>query len=223
MAGRSITVASVLVLVTLFLSQASTSERTPLRQPLESLPLDISGWRGQAARDLDPEILAVLGVDEYVNRVYGRSTGAVSLYIGYYASQRQGDSIHSPLNCLPGSGWVPVKSGRIGIPVATSEIGRDLGEAPITIEVNRHLVQRGLDKSLVLYWYQGHGRVVASEYWSKAYMVADAMRLNRTDAALVRVISPVGEVGGLSEEQAEREAVDFVKALFPLLGLYMPA
>ena len=112
--------------------------------------------------------------------------GAVGLYVGYHDSQRQGDTIHSPLNCLPGAGWQPLEQGRITVSV------RDHGTArPAPIEVNRVVIGKGLDRQLVLYWYQSHRRVVASEYWGKVYTVLDAMRYNRTDAAMVRVITPV--------------------------------
>ena len=90
------------------------------------------------------------------------------------------------------------------------------------IEINRYVIQKGLEKQLVLYWYQAHDRVVASEYWGKVYLVADAVRLNRTDGSLVRVIAPVGS-GDNAEADAEAKAVDFVKTMFPLLADYLPS
>ena len=135
---------------------------------------------------------------------------AVGLYVGYYGSQQQGDSIHSPLNCLPGSGWEPVSKGALTVTA---------GGRPIT--VNRYVIRKGVDRVLVLYWYQSHGRVVADEYASRAYMVWDAMRTHRTDAALVRVIVPIIE-GEAPEQEAEREGVSFVQSMFPLLENYLP-
>jgi EpsI family protein len=87
--------------------------------------------------------------------------------------------------------------------------------------VNRYVIQKGLDRQLVLYWYQSHGRVVANEYWSKLYLIGDAVRLNRTDAALVRVIIPAPE--GEGEARAERQAIEFVRALFPTLTAFLPS
>jgi EpsI family protein len=145
----------------------------------------------------------------------------LGLYIGYYQSQREGDSMHSPLNCLPGAGWLPVSSGRLAIPVQAP--ADSASAAAGTIEVNRYVVQKGGETMLVLYWYQSHGRVIASEYWGKIYMVLDAIRTNRTDAALVRVIVPMGSSGASSEQQAERLGSDFVKTIFPLLGQHLPA
>jgi EpsI family protein len=88
--------------------------------------------------------------------------------------------------------------------------------------VNRILIQRGLDRQLVLYWYQSHGRIVPSEYWGKVYTVVDAIRLNRTDAAMIRVISPVANGDAASVDAAQRATTDFVQAFFPLLGRYLP-
>jgi EpsI family protein len=157
----------------------------------------------------------VLGVDDYLTRIYfteGRREGA-GLYIGYYQSQRQGDTMHSPLNCLPGAGWEPVSRSTLHVNVSTplKEIG-----------INRYLIQKGLDRQLVLYWYQSHGRVVASEYWGKFYLIKDAVQLNRTDGSMVRVIVPVSsEAGG--EQHAEEVAVRFVQTIFPQLAEFLPS
>ena len=140
----------------------------------------------------------------------------MGLYVGYYGSQRQGDTVHSPLNCLPGAGWVPTAVGRRTLSVS------DNGHAR-TIEVNRVVIQKGLDRQLVLYWYQGHGRVVASEYWGKVYLVADAIRMNRTDGALVRVMVPLRDDGRDAEAASEQAAEDFTRDVFPLLGRHLPS
>jgi EpsI family protein len=213
--ARRLWIVTVCVALTgLYLSRATRAEVVPQRESLAACPLQIDEWNGRQAAPLDEKVLAVLGVDDYVNRLYFNSRGAlVSLYVGYYGSQRQGDTIHSPLNCLPGAGWMPVSQDRKQIQVRTR-----IGE-PRAIVVNRFVIEKGLDRQLVLYWYQSHGRVVASEYWGRAYMVVDAVRLNRTDGALVRVITPVVD----SESAAEREAETFVQSLFPLLDRYLPA
>jgi EpsI family protein len=172
----------------------------------------------------DQKILTVLGVDEYISRVYTAPTNvSVGLYIGYYQSQREGDTMHSPLNCLPGAGWQPVKQERIFVPVAMSldsATGQPAGSREIL--VNRFVIQKGLDKQVVIYWYQSHGRVVASEYWGKIYTVVDAIRMNRTDAAMLRVICPVYGNDTAAEARAEQAATAFTRAMFPLLGRYLP-
>ena len=222
---RMLVLSGCLVVSALWLERATKSEATPLRAPLADFPMNLTGWKGQSAGDLEPKILAVLGASEYLNRVYTAGAGApdVGLYVGYYKSQRQGESMHSPMNCLPGSGWQPVASGRATIAIPPdSAVTAGLGSVASSIEVNRYVVQKGLDKLLVLYWYQSHGRVVASEYWGRIYMVADAVRLNRTDGALIRVVVPIADSVPSGEERAERTGLDFVRAMFPLLGRHLP-
>ncbi len=209
----------VLLVGGIFLQRVSRAEVVPTRESLAACPMIIDNWSGQQAKAFDARTLQVLGVDEYVNRLYRNADGSlVGLYIGYYGSQRQGDTMHSPLNCMPGAGWTPVQFDRIRIPVTTgASASRAIGAAG-SIPVNRYIIEKGLDRQVVIYWYQSHGRVVASEYWGKIYLVLDAIRMNRTDGALVRVITPIVT----SEDQAERAAVGFAQALFPLLDRYLP-
>jgi len=196
-----------------FISRASRPEVVPVREPLSGMPVKIGMWEEGQASEIDSRVMAKLGVDDYINTVYyNPELFPASLYIGFYQSQREGDTIHSPLNCLPGSGWNPVRRGHVLIP-ANGNSG---------IEINRIIILKGMDKQVVLYWYQSHGRVIASEYWGKIYTVLDALRTNRTDAALVRVICPVPGTDADSEAAAEERAVDFAKALYPLLGRFLP-
>ena len=131
------------------------------------------------------------------------------LFIGYYESQRTGAAYHSPKNCLPGSGWQFVES--VPFPVKTGS-----GEM---VTINRAVIQKGLDKQLILYWYHDRGRVVASEYWAKGYLIWDAMTKNRTDGSIVRISVPVAS----TLEDAEHEATRFLHDLWPELQNYMPA
>lgn len=213
-ASRALLLTLCLVGSAVVIANASKSEPVALRTPLAELPFEFGEYTGGRAADLDPEILGVLGVDEYLNRVYRAGEGRVpiGLYVGYYGSQRQGDTMHSPMNCLPGSGWQPVESGRAAI---ATENG--------PVEINRYLVEKGGERLLVLYWYQSHGRVVASEYWGKIYLVLDAMRLNRTDGALVRVVVPVSHLDSAGENLAESTGFEFVRSILPLLESHIPA
>ncbi len=200
----------------IFLANARRSEAPITRPGFDSFPMTLQSWRAIVDPPLEKEILAVLGVDDYLSRIYYADNGAkvVGLYMGYYNSQRQGDTIHSPLNCLPGAGWEPVQEGRLTIANADGA-GRD-------ITVNRYVVQKGLDRQLVLYWYQSRGRVVASEYWSKLFLIHDAIRTNRTDGALVRVIASIAHSADDQGAAAEQLAEDFVRVLFPTLPSYLP-
>jgi EpsI family protein len=219
MSPRALLLAAMFVATTIFLARASRAEPTPIRESLTGLPVVLGNWEGRVERDFAPEIVKVLGVDDYTTRTYfSRAGQRVGLYIGYHSSQRQGDTIHSPLNCLPGAGWTPTAQGRTVVTVAdpTTRADRD-------IEINRVVIERGLDRQLVLYWYQSHGRVVASEYWGKVYTVVDAIRHNRTDAALVRVIAPVASKEPDDLARAEKAAREFVQTLFPQLGRHLPS
>lgn len=211
--------ARLLILSACFLTTAAYArhamrpEELPPREPLQALTNQVGRWAGREAPKFSDEVLAVLGADDLLNRYYrsGREP-AVSLYVGYYRSQREGDTIHSPMNCLPGAGWLPIANDRAAIPIP----GRD---APIV--VNRFVIRKGSERQVVLYWYQSHGRVVASEYVGKFYLVKDSIELNRTDAAMVRVIVPIGPDDNDGVE-AERTGVEFVKSLFPVLNPYLP-
>jgi EpsI family protein len=197
---------------------ASRGGVIPAREPLERLPFELGDWQGQSAAPLDAKILAALGADDYINRIYRNQNGReASLYIGYHASQRQGDSIHSPMNCLPGTGWQPIRSDRLELqdPRAAGVDGR-------RIAVNDVLIQKGEDRQLVLYWYQSQGRVVASEYSAKALLFVDAVRTARTDAALVRIVTPVAGIADPAEHEARDAARDLVDHLLPVLDRHLP-
>lgn len=218
MVTRIVMLSGVLALGAFYAGTALQGENVPPRAPLAHFPVAIEGWTGRDAEPFTPEIVNVLGVDDYINRIYRSDRHAASLYIGYHESQRQGDAIHSPLNCLPGSGWEPVSRSYLDIPVAGAAL-----QGTRHITVNRYVVQKGLEQWVVLYWYHGHGRVVANEYRGKLLMVYDAVRLNRTDASLVRVMSRRIGSGPEAEAAAGTRAAAFVKAMFPLLDRYLPA
>lgn len=193
-------------------------DRVPSSEPLSRLPEELVGW---SATDvpLDPEVLKVLGQGVFLNRVYqpteeGRlsasNSGWVSLFIGYFPTQRTGQSIHSPQNCLPGDGWTFESSG-------TTDLTLPGGK---TERVGEYLVSDGTNRAEVLYWYQSQGRSIASDYKAKLYLLADSIRYNRTDAALVRVVTPVQ--AGESHLQAHDRVVGFAEQLAPLLPSYIP-
>lgn len=211
---RAVALFSCMAAAALFMANSRESELPVTRTAFASFPMTLDGWRAVNDPPMEEDILKVLGVDDYLSRAYHRPDGAaVGLYMGFYGSQRQGDTIHSPLNCLPGAGWEPLSEGRAIITGA--------GGPGVDIEINRYVVQKGLDRQLVLYWYQSHGRVVASEYTSRIMLIYDAIRLNRTDGSMVRVIAPIAL--GSDGAAAERLATDFVRVLFPRLAGYLPS
>jgi EpsI family protein len=149
-------------------------------EPLAAFPVQIGSWRSHD-QPLTTDVLQVAAVDDYLNRVYESGPSQLGLYIGYYRSQRQGEALHSPLFCLPGAGWQPVQTHGVTLPAAR---GR-------AVAVNELIVERGLDRLGVLYWYQTLRRVTASEYRRKLFLMSDAFTSGRTDVALVRVIAPI--------------------------------
>jgi EpsI family protein len=200
--------AGLLVGAFLLLHGVGHGEAVVLHQPLRELPYTLDSWTG-TEQPLQERIVQAVGVSDYTNRIYfNPQVGLAQLYVGYYASQRTGDTIHSPKNCLPGAGWDPVQSGYIKISIPG---GRQ-------IVVNEYVIQQGSDKQLVFYWYQGRGRVIASEYSGKFWMVADAISRNRTDGALVRVITPMND----GEVQPRARLVSFTQLLFPQLERLIP-
>jgi EpsI family protein len=197
--------AAVLLAATASLHLLSHGESVPLAKSLASVPVVLGDWRAFDV-PLEPRIVKALGVDDYLSRLYQDGTGELGLYIGYYKSQRTGVTIHSPKNCLPGAGWRPITSGYLDLPFRDGQ----------RVTVNRYIIEKGLERRLVLYWYQAHGRIIANEYRGKFYMVVDAIRLNRTDSALVRITTPIQP----DENQARERAAAFAQqVLYKLDGL----
>ncbi len=207
MLRRAVIVAILLVSVSAGVQRAATREVTVARAPLSNLPLEIADWQGHATAPFPDDIVATLGVDDYINRWYERGGVPISLYVGYYASQRSGDTIHSPQNCLPGAGWVPTDIARQQLPLANG-----------SVVVTRYEIAKGLKRQVVLYWYQGRGRVISGEYAHKAWLMLDAARYGRSDGGLVRLISPVIS----TPEASLRDVSAFAVALLPHLQDSLP-
>ena len=195
-----------------YYGRAKTPEHVPIVRPLADFPRTAGSWQMTTEGVVEQEVRDVLKADDLLSRMYASSRYPVpvNLFIGYFKSQRSGVAPHSPKNCLPGSGWEPSKAGFMQVPLKDGN----------TIEVNRYVVARGDQKSIVAYWYQSRNRVIASEYTAKVYTVVDSIRLNRTDAAMVRVVVPV--LDG-DEALAEKEVADVIQSVFPYLTDYFPA
>jgi EpsI family protein len=190
---------AVLLAATAGMGFLSHGESTPLAKPMNEFPKDIGNYRTVAEVPFDQDTLKVLGVTDYINRVYFSPTqGDLGLMVEYFRTQRTGATIHSPKNCLPGAGWQPTVSEIYQLQLSD---GRK-------VPVNLYTIRKDLDQQIVLYWYQSHGRVVASEYWGRFYMVYDALRLNRTDAAMVRITAPVRNN---DTEAARQQAIAFAQ------------
>jgi EpsI family protein len=207
---ESVILTAVLLLQVAVTFGFSRREHLPSPPPLASFPDEVNGWHKVQDNAVEREMQDVLQADDLLNRIYVAPDrkSSLSLFVAYFQSQRTGKAPHSPKNCLPGSGWMPIFSERTTIPISNGN----------PIPVNRYIVQRGDQYSLVMYWYQSHKRVIASEYAAKLYLVWDSMRLNRSDTALVRIVANASN----SREQAEASAARFAQDVFPHLQRYLP-
>ncbi len=214
MTGRFLVAAFLIAAAAVFLQAHSHSETFPPRLPLQSFPQQLGSWTG-ADVAIDKEVLDVLGLGDFLLRTYTNQQSAqpspnIDVFIAYFRSQRTGDTIHSPKNCLPGAGWAPVSTSRITLSLP--------GHAPFP--ANRYIIAKGDSRDIVLYWYWAHDRGVASEYWAKYYLVADSIRMNRSDGALVRISSPM--YPGETSAAAEQRLLPFTSDIVPLLDNYIP-
>jgi EpsI family protein len=180
------------------------------RQPLKNFPEQLGEWRkSKPDQTIDEPTMKVLRASDYLLRDFRRPDGQVAnFYVGYYATQRDGASYHSPLNCLPGSGWQLSEPDKVNISLPD---GR-------TFAANKYVIKNGQYQSVIIYWYQGRGRTVASEYWGKVYTVIDSVRLRRSDGAMVRVTVPLGN----SEPAALASAKDLSAKAAAALAEFVP-
>jgi len=206
-------VVALLLGATAFLMQArSDNEVFPPREPLSSLPNQFGPWVGQDLV-IDQQTLDILGAGEFLHRSFENRTDPqtwIDLLIAYFPSQKAGDTIHSPNHCLQGEGWVPIHREVV-------QLSRPDGT---TFPANRYVTSKAGDRELVIYWFQAHDRQVANEYWSKYYLVADSIRMNRSDGALVRLITPMYRQDTPDAAQARLMGVG--SQLIPQLNRYIP-
>jgi len=206
-------VATLLLLgcTAMLLRSRNSAETIPPHQPLRAFPRSFGSWTSSDI-PMSKDVLDVLGPGDFMLRDYqdGSSGPPVGLFIAYFPSQRSGDTIHSPKNCLPGAGWSPLRSDRVTLNLP--------GLTPF--EANRYLVARGQDQSLVLYWYWAHDRAVASEYWAKYYLVADSIRLHRSDGSLVRLTTRL--LPGETVASAQKRLLALGSDAVPAIENYVP-
>jgi EpsI family protein len=191
---------------------AHRSEVIKAHKSFAEFPKQIGEWVGKESR-FDQEIYDILGVDDSFLGNYRSPEGRViNLYIGYYQSQKEGDIIHSPRNCMPGSGWKITDSGMETIRTAGLE-DRDIPVAKLNL-------QNGAQKQVSLYWFQSRGRIIYSEYWQKIYLVTDSISKRRTDGSFVRLITPINEN---NEDEAIETLKNFAESLMPILREFIPS
>lgn len=198
----------LLVLQAALFYSASRGEAMTPANPLIGFPHTLGQFGMVQEGVVDKETLEVLKADDTLTRMYSNGQGVANLFIAFFKTQRTGQSPHSPKNCLPGSGWQPLDSGRIDVDTPQGRIN-----------INRYLVSNGENESLVLYWYQSQGQVIAGEFAAKFWLITNSIRKHRSDTSLVRVVVPVqrGE-----EEKADAFGTAFVQAAYPAVKAYLP-
>lgn len=210
--GRFLIAAAILVGTALLLHARNSGEIIPARPSLSSFPKVLGGWAASRDIELSKEILDVLGPGDFLTRTYyeAATRSYADLFIAYFPSQRSGDTIHSPKNCLPGAGWTPVQSDRITVSLP--------GQNPFP--ANRYVIAQGENRDLVLYWYLAHDRAVASEYSAKFYLVADSIRMHRSDGSLIRLVTTIGP--GETIDSAQARLLSLASAIMPVISNYVP-
>jgi exosortase D (VPLPA-CTERM-specific) len=195
--ARGIVVAALMTLA-VSVAFVATPSPTPVavdRDPFSLFPRDIGSWSGQF-QQLEPDIEQVLGADDYINATYQAvgESGYVNLFAAFYEKQTEGSGIHSPEVCLPVGGWEVFSID----PTPVSIPGTIYGD----FTVNRAVIQKGLSKQLVYYWFEQRGKRMTNDYLAKASVVWDSLTMGRTDGALIRFVTPIGP----NETEAEAEA-----------------
>jgi EpsI family protein len=206
-------VAFVMAATALLLRARPGNEVFPPREALSSLPIQLGEWVGKDVA-IDQQTLDILGAGEFLSRIFakpGEPQDWVDLLIAYFPSQKTGDTIHSPNHCLLGAGWIPIRREVVSLPRADGT----------SFPANRAIwVTPTGERQLVVYWFQAHDRAVASEYSSKYYLVADSIRMNRSDGALIRLITPMHRQE--SADAAQARLMGLASQLIPTLGRYIP-
>ena len=209
---RFIFAAVLIASAALFLQAHSRGEYFPPRLPLQSFPQQFGSWTSYDVA-MEKDVLEILGPGDFLLRLYQNQQEKrppIDLFIAYFPSQRAGDTIHSPQHCLPGSGWTPIENKPILLSMP--------GHSPFP--ANRYVITKGDARQVVLYWFWAHDRGVASEYWAKFYLVADSIRMNRTDGALVRITTPM--YPGETVDAAVERLMPFTNNVTSLLDSYIP-
>ncbi len=206
---KTIIIIAILLTTAVVTTFASHSERIAPNKPFSEFSLSIGPWQGKTNK-MDQRVYNILGVEDYIMADFYKTSGEmVNLYVGFYQSQSEGDIIHSPKNCMPGAGWNIVQ---------TKVIPVDFPSSGGTIKAIQLLLVKGGQKQVVLYWFQSRGRIIASEYMQKIWLVVDSIIKNRTDGSFVRLISPV-----IKDELTTVNLLkEFADKVYPLLNEHIP-
>ncbi len=199
---------ALILAATLYVNFGGSVEPHPLAQPLDAFPQVVGSFARVDTQTFGDEVVKSAGMDDYLMWQYRDAHGyTLGLYIGYYRDQVEGGIVHSPKHCMPGSGWEPSQMKEISVPAADGKV----------YNIARMVMQKGGDKQIAHYWFQGRGRVVASEYLDRGLMIWDSILRRRSDGALVRITGP-----GNNEELDSDYQMEFIGALLPVISKFLP-
>lgn len=208
---RVIIVVSIMLATSLTLAYFNQSEDIEINKSLSGFPLQIGDWQGKSYQ-FEQWVNEKTGVDDsFVGRYFIGSGQYIELYIGYYENQREGDTIHSPKNCMPGSGWNIIESSIVEVRMPSAKKS--------SIKVAKLILQNGSKREMMLYWYHSRGRIIASEYYHKFFLVFDSLSKHRTDGSFIRLISPISK----NEQETLALLKRFISLLFPIIQEYIPS
>ena len=207
--GATYVLITALLIVPMMLVVRGGEPNIPDRKSFASFPLELDGRRGR--EDVLPiseqQILQM--ADYFLGHYRTDGLAPISLFIGYYETQTADQTPHSPRVCIPSGGW-KIDS------ISTIELAHE----DRTIPVNRVVIAKGASKQLVYYWFQQRGKFIASEYEAKINLLWGGIVSSRTDGALVRLVTPVGE--GFPMEAADQYLEGFSGELLSVLPAYLP-
>ena len=209
---RTVIVLFVLMVTFVILQNVSGTSNTPLLIPLDRFPTQLDQWKLVATRSSTSEVIDLLGVDDYIDYSYTDTKDRlVNLYVGFYKSVSGGRGYHSPKNCIPGGGW--------GIDSVATVVVKPVNRSGSSVEITEMIIRNHNEYQVVLYWYQNRGRIIASEYWEKIYLVLDALFMRRRDGAFVRLMAnaPNGDI-----KSAEALLIKFAAISMSELDQYLP-
>lgn len=210
--SRIVIVLSLLALTWYVLQSTTGVTAVNIKKPLSAFPGRVGEYHLADSFQSSAEVLDLLGVDDYIQYNYtDDKKNRINFYVGFYKAVGVSGSYHSPKNCLPGGGWgidtvkrVVVDAGIEGSQQAT---------------ISQMLIRNGDSYQVVLYWYQNRGRIIASEYWEKVYLVLDAIFKGRRDGTFVRIMT-LAEDGDI--KGAEDRAYQFAREVVPILENHLP-
>ncbi|HET6513551.1 MAG TPA: VPLPA-CTERM-specific exosortase XrtD [Thermodesulfovibrionales bacterium] len=186
-------------------------QKVPVSKPFNEFPMEVGEWKG-TSEQMESQFRNALNFSDYIIANYRNPQGkTVNFYVAYYQDQRKGESIHSPESCLPGSGWDFKDAGAVTVP---------LNDGGSSLPVSRAYMEKAGMRELTYYWFPQRGRTLTKLYELKLFTFWDALTKQRTDGALVRVITPVYDSEGMKD--AEERLQSFTRKIVPVLEGFIP-